>query len=124
MTRQPPGDNWIYDVNVGDFDDRVLTASQRHPVLVDFWAEWCAPCLVIAPVLAQVAGEYAGALVLARVEVDVGENMKLAGRYRVGARLSHGDAVQVWRGAGPFHWRAATLPGAGLRQAAWGRIVT
>ena len=83
MTRQPPGDNWIYDVNVGDFDERVLTVSQRHPVLVDFWAEWCAPCLVIAPVLAQVAGEYAGALVLARVEVDVGENMKLAGRYRV-----------------------------------------
>ncbi len=83
MTRQPPGDNWIYDVNVGDFDERVLTVSQRHPVLVDFWAEWCAPCLVIAPVLAQVVGEYAGALVLARVEVDVGENMKLAGRYRV-----------------------------------------
>jgi putative thioredoxin len=83
MTLQPPGGKWIYDVNVGDFNSRVLSASQQHPVLVDFWAEWCAPCLVIAPVLARVIEEHDGALELAKVEVDAGENMKLAGRYRV-----------------------------------------
>lgn len=83
MTRQPSGKQWIYDVNVRDFDSRVPDASGQCPVLVDFWAEWCAPCLVIAPVLAQLVGEYGGALQLAKVEVDVGENMKLAGRYRV-----------------------------------------
>ena len=79
MTRQPSGKQWIYEVNVRDFDSRVLDTSKGRPVLVDFRAEWCAPCLVIAPLV----GEYGGALQLARVEVDVGENMKLAGRYRV-----------------------------------------
>jgi putative thioredoxin len=52
-------------------------------MLVDLWAEWCAPCLVIAPVLKQVITDHAGRLHLAKVEVDVGENMKLAGHYRV-----------------------------------------
>jgi thioredoxin 1 len=83
MTRQPSGKQWIYDVNVRDFDSRVLDASGQRPVLVDFRAQWCVPCLVIAPVLAQLVGKYGGALQLAKVEVDVGENMKLAGRYRV-----------------------------------------
>ena len=83
MTLQVPGQKWICDVNLGNFDSRVLSVSQQHPVLVDFWAEWCSPCLVLAPVLARVVAGYAGALELAKVEVDVGENMKLAGRYRV-----------------------------------------
>jgi putative thioredoxin len=50
---------------------------------VDFWADWCAPCIVIAPVLEQVVSDFNGAIALAKVEVDAGENMKLAGRYRV-----------------------------------------
>jgi thioredoxin 1 len=83
MTRQPSGKQWVHDVNAGVFAGRVLDASGQRPVLVDFRAEWCAPCLVIAPVLAQLVGEYGGVLLLPRVEVDEGENMKLAGRYRV-----------------------------------------
>ena len=83
MTRQPSGKQWIYDVNVRDFDSRVLDTSKGRPVLVDFRAEWRAPCPVIVPLQAQQVREYGGALQLARVEVDVGENMKLAGRYRV-----------------------------------------
>jgi putative thioredoxin len=74
---------WIYAVDYEDFDTRVIRASHEHPVLVDLWAEWCAPCLVIAPVLETVIAEFAGRVHLAKVEVDVGENMKLAGRYRV-----------------------------------------
>ncbi len=73
----------IFDTGLDEFDVRVLHASRQRPVLVDFWAEWCAPCLVVAPVLETVVSNYAGALVLAKVEVDRGENMKLAGRYRV-----------------------------------------
>ena len=83
MTLRVPGQKWTHDVNVEDFASRVLSASQQRPVLVDFWAEWCSPCLVLAPVLARVVESYAGALELAKVEVDVGENMKLAGRDRV-----------------------------------------
>jgi thioredoxin 1 len=83
MTTQTPGNGWIREVNVEDFDAQVLSTSQQRPVLVDFWAQWCAPCLVIAPVLTELVESYAGRLSLAKVEVDVGENMKLAGRYQV-----------------------------------------
>jgi len=77
------GPEWIFAAHYEDFQQRVLEVSQQQPVLVDFWAEWCSPCLVIAPVLERIIGEYAGAVLLAKVEVDAGENMKLAGHYRV-----------------------------------------
>ena len=63
------------------FADEVLNSDK--PVLVDFWAEWCAPCLVIAPVLEHVLRDLGGAVGLVKLEVDEGENMKLAGHYRV-----------------------------------------
>jgi thioredoxin 1 len=73
----------IYPLQLQDFEERVLTASEQRIVLVDFWAEWCPPCLVIAPLLEQVVHEHDGRVVLAKLEVDDGENMKLAGRYQV-----------------------------------------
>ena len=72
-----------FNVCLDDFDNMVLAASHRTPILVDFWAEWCAPCLVIAPILERVVAEYGGEIHLAKLEVDDGENMKLAGRYQV-----------------------------------------
>lgn len=74
---------WIYPASYEDFDKLVQKTSCERPVLVDLWAEWCSPCLVIAPVLEQIINEYEGRLLLAKVEVDEGENMKLAGHYRV-----------------------------------------
>ncbi len=65
------------------FESDVLVTSAERPLLVDFWAGWCAPCRVIAPVLEGLVAELDGALGLVKVEVDAGENMKLAGRYRV-----------------------------------------
>ncbi len=65
------------------FQADVVEASRRMPVLVDFWAEWCSPCLVVAPVLESIVKSMGGALKLVKVEVDDGENMKLAGHYRV-----------------------------------------
>ena len=73
----------MVDTDLAGFDRDVLQASVHGPVLVDFWAEWCAPCLVIAPVLQRVIEELDGAVALVKLEVDVGDNMKLAGRYHV-----------------------------------------
>jgi len=73
----------IINTSLETFAQDVLAASSERFVLVDFWAEWCAPCLVIAPALEHVMRDLAGALGLAKLEVDEGENMKLAGYYRV-----------------------------------------
>jgi putative thioredoxin len=71
----------IIDVNEDDFAVRVIEASRTTPVMVDFWAEWCPPCRALTPVLERVTGEYAGRVILARVDAD--ENMRLAGRYQL-----------------------------------------
>ncbi|WP_456379679.1 thioredoxin family protein [Thiolapillus sp.] len=66
-----------------DFQQTVIEASRTQPVVVDFWADWCAPCHAIAPHLQRVMEEMADQLSLVKVEVDAGENMKLAGRYKL-----------------------------------------
>ena len=73
----------IFDVHLLDFKSQVLEASHRQPVLVDFWADWCSPCIAIAPVLTRVVNSFQGKVLLAKLEVDEVENMKLAGHYRV-----------------------------------------
>lgn len=72
---------YIFNADVDGFEQQVLEASERQPILVDFWAEWCSPCLALAPALERVIGERAGEVLLAKVEVD--DNMKLAGHYRL-----------------------------------------
>jgi len=73
----------IFDINLKDFEDKVLQASHNKPVLVDFWADWCSPCLIIDPILKEAVSGYKGQVLLAKLEVDEGDNMKLAGRYQV-----------------------------------------
>jgi thioredoxin 1 len=55
-------------VTSADFEQRVLQSSL--PVAVDFWAPWCPPCRVIAPILKELAGEYADTLVIAKLNID------------------------------------------------------
>ena len=55
-------------VSDADFDERVLKADL--PVLVDFWAEWCGPCKMIAPIVEELSEEYAGKLEFAKLDVD------------------------------------------------------
>ncbi|MDR7418476.1 MAG: thioredoxin [Armatimonadota bacterium] len=61
------------------FESEVL--KSEIPVLVDFWAEWCGPCRMVAPIVEELAGEYAGRLKVTKVDVD--DNQRLAIRYSV-----------------------------------------
>ena len=75
-------DERIFNVDLDDFDKRVIAGSHEQPILVDLWADWCPPCLVIGPVLESLVRESQSPLALAKVEVDEGDNMKIAGRYQ------------------------------------------
>ena len=94
----------VINTTLQTFDRDVKGASHQRPILVDFWAEWCAPCLVIAPVLEQVCHDLQDRIGLAKLEVDQGENMKLAGHYRVRGfptvmLVNHGEEVARFSGA-------------------------
>jgi thioredoxin 1 len=66
-------------VSDAEFDTKVLKSSE--PVLVDFWAEWCGPCKMIAPFLDQLAADKAGKLTVAKVNID--ENPQTPRKYGV-----------------------------------------
>jgi len=63
------------------FENEVLKATV--PVLVDFWAPWCTPCVMMAPVLAKVSEEMAGKVKIVKVNTEEQENMPLAMEYRI-----------------------------------------
>jgi thioredoxin 1 len=69
----------ISHVTDTNFDQEVLKSGK--PVLIDFWAPWCAPCRAIAPVIDELAGEYAGRLKVVKINVD--DNPETPARYGV-----------------------------------------
>lgn len=70
---------YVNDVSDNSFEQDVLQSDR--PVLVDFWAAWCAPCRMIAPVLDQLAIEYKGKAKVAKVDVDT--NIKTSTKFNV-----------------------------------------
>ncbi len=69
----------IHHVSDASFKSEVLESAT--PVLVDYWAEWCGPCKMIAPILEEVAKEYAGKLKIAKLNID--DNQKTPGEYGI-----------------------------------------
>lgn len=69
------------DVTESTFDDRVLARSHELPVVADFWAAWCGPCLALGPVLEREVEERGGAIELVKIDVD--ENPALSQRFGV-----------------------------------------
>ena len=69
----------LIEVDDGNFEQAVLQSDT--PVLVDFWAPWCRPCVMATPVLEELAGEYSGRLIITKLNVD--QNTKTAVNYGV-----------------------------------------
>ena len=69
----------ILELTTSNFDDETRKAGE--PILVDFWAEWCGPCRMVAPILEQIATDYQGKARVGKVNVD--EHSSLAARYGV-----------------------------------------
>ena len=69
----------IIQASDSNFKDEVI--SSTLPVLVDFWAEWCGPCKMIAPILEEIATEYAGKVKVCKVDVDA--NPDMPGKFNI-----------------------------------------
>jgi thioredoxin 1 len=69
----------VINLNQTDFEEKVVRADQ--PVVVDFWADWCSPCRKMAPIVEEVATDFAGRVKVAKLNVD--ENGGVTGRYGV-----------------------------------------
>ena len=71
----------IPNVTDNSFQAEVIDASNSQPVMVDFWADWCRPCHMLAPTVAEIAQDYTGRLKVVKMNVD--ENVNCAGKFNI-----------------------------------------
>ena len=100
-------------VNESDFEAEVLQSDK--PVIVDFWAEWCGPCKMIAPSLEEISNELAGKVKVAKLNID--ENPELAAQFGVRsiptlAVFKGGEVADIKVGAAPKTALSAWISGA------------
>jgi putative thioredoxin len=124
---------YSFDTGTEAFERDVLQASQKVPVLVDFWAPWCAPCRALTPILEKLSGEYEGRFLLAKVNSD--EHPQLSARFGVRGIPSvkafvDGKVADEFTGARPeggvraFIHRLVRTPAEKLRLAARALVTT
>jgi putative thioredoxin len=118
----------VIDVDESDFESGVIETSRERPIVVDFWAGWCQPCLILGPVLERLADEHGGAFLLAKLDVDASPT--LASRYGVKGipavkAFRDGHVVSEFVGAQPEQsvrrFIQSVLPSAADEHAAAGR---
>lgn len=95
---------YVIDATEATFEREVIERSREVPVLVDFWATWCAPCRTLSPTLEKLAHEFNGAFVLVKIDTD--QNMRLAQQYRIQGipavkAFRNGQVVNEFVGAQP-----------------------
>ena len=95
-------------VTEGDFQQEVLEAET--PVLVDFWAEWCAPCKMIAPILDELAIEYDGKVKFTKLDVD--SNPQIAMQYGIRSI----PTLLVFKGGGAVDQVVGAVPKAAIKK--------
>lgn len=98
------GSAQIIEVTAETFQQVVVDGSHQTPVLVDFWAPWCAPCKTLMPLLDKIAEDYQGAFVLAKVNTE--EQQAIAGKFGIRSiptvkLFKDGDAIDEFAGALP-----------------------
>ncbi|MDH6116306.1 putative thioredoxin [Kitasatospora sp. GAS204A] len=92
----------VIDVTEDTFEEEVVQRSTEVPVVVDFWAEWCGPCKQLSPILERLAEEYAGRIVLAKIDVD--QNQLIAQQFGIQSipavmAVVAGQLVPLFQGA-------------------------
>ncbi|MEW5756385.1 MAG: thioredoxin [Pseudomonadota bacterium] len=94
----------IFEATNANFQETVLAASLRQPVLVDFWAGWCGPCKILMPLLEKIVQDYGGRILLAKVDTEA--NQALAAQFGIRSiptviLFKNGTAVDAFSGAVP-----------------------
>ncbi|GAA2603496.1 tetratricopeptide repeat protein [Streptomyces axinellae] len=100
----PAPSSLVIDVDEASFEADVLQRSAEVPVVIDFWAEWCEPCKQLSPVLERVTKQYAGRVMLAKIDVD--QNQMLMQQFGVQGipavfAVVAGQALPLFQGAAP-----------------------
>jgi putative thioredoxin len=100
---------YIFEIDDGNYEQVVIRGSQQVPVLVDFWASWCQPCLMLMPLLAKLVDEYQGRFVLAKINTE--EQQAIAAQFGIRSI----PTVKLFIGGRPVDEFAGALPESEIR---------